>query len=364
MKILIYINTISKFNYGNLASNLELMKGFRELGAEVTFVVNKKSADDVNVPVRVIPLNAVGDIDRPFKLYTTIREEEPNIVIANMLTQIITASITKKILNSDRVKFIGIERDLRPWHMKPWKLPYRFFIKRIYENMDKVIAISPAVKSDLERTFYVNEDKIRVIYNPIDLDRIRELAKEPIEKEFENFFRKRNVLVWVGRIDEQKEPLLALEALKGILKYKDVKLCYVGQGGLENILRNKISEYKLDKFVLITGFRENPYKYMGRAKLLIHTARREGLGRVILESLALGVPPIAFYNQHSGYKEILGAYNKEVLIPFGDIEGMVRKVIDLLEQNSVYDKLSLKARHTADQFHRKVIVRKLLEEVV
>jgi len=92
---------------------------------DVVFAVNRRTQDDVDLPVDVLPLNGMGDFDRPLKLKALVERVKPHAVIANMLTQITTAFFTKLLLQSSRPKFLGIERDTRPWHRKPLKIPYR-----------------------------------------------------------------------------------------------------------------------------------------------------------------------------------------------------------------------------------------------
>lgn len=342
-------------------SNLELMKGFLQKRMEVMFAVNRRTPEDVEVPVEVIPLNARGDLDRPFRLREVVGKVSPDVVIANMLTQITTASLAKRLLGNTRTKFVGIERDTRPWHRRIWKVPYRVFMKRVYEGMDRIVAVSPAVERDLRRTFFLNRSKIGVIYNPVDIDRISTLSLEPVEREVEEIFGERDVIVCVGRLDRQKEPLLALEVFRKIREKEDnVCLCFVGSGELEGSLRERIRSYGFEKDVLITGFRENPYAYMRRAKLLLHTASREGLGRVILEGMSLGLPVVAFYNEESGYREVVEEAGCGLLVPFGDIEGMAEDVVKLLQDREFYRDLSDRALKASERFRRERIVEELM----
>jgi len=361
MKVLLYINTVSRFNYGNLISNLELMKGFAKKGVDVVFAVNRRTSEDVPLPVDVISLDAAGDFDRPLRLREVIRRVKPDAVIANMLTQITTASFTKLMLGSVKVRFLGVERDTRPWHRKLWKLPYRLFVKKVYENMDRLVAISPAVERDLKETFFVRKEKVKLIHNPLDLKGIRERAKEPLGDEFRAFFERGRVLVCVGRIDKQKEPLLALEVFREIRRrVKGVKLCFVGSGELEDELRKRVRAYSLEGEVLITGYVENPFSLMSRADLLIHTASREGLGRVIFEGMALGLPVVAFCNEDTGYRELVEESGGGVLVPFGDVKGMAECAADLLRSGDLYRELSAKAIRASERLSRERIVEEYL----
>ncbi len=360
MKVLLYINTVSRFNYGNLISNLELMKGFAKKGVDVVFAVNRRTSEDVPLPVDVISLDAAGDFDRPLRLREVIRRVKPDAVIANMLTQITTASFTKLMLGSVKVRFLGVERDTRPWHRKLWKLPYRLFVKKVYENMDRLVAISPAVERDLTDTLFVRRDKLKLIYDPVDVESIRERAREPLDERFSEFFTGR-VLVCVGRIDKQKEPLLALEVFREIRRrVKGVKLCFVGSGELEDELRRRVRAYSLEGEVLITGYVENPFSLMSRADLLIHTASREGLGRVIFEGMALGLPVVAFCNEDTGYRELVEESGGGVLVSFGDVKDMAECAADLLRSGDLYRELSAKAIRTSERLSRERIVEEYL----
>ncbi|WP_457601524.1 glycosyltransferase [Hydrogenivirga sp.] len=361
-KVLIYINSISRFNYGNLRSNLELMKGFLEKGYEVKFVVNKTTPDDVNVPVEVIPLNARGDFDRPFKLKGVIERENPSAVIANMYTQIVTASFAKLLTNIKGVKYIGVARDVRSWHRKFWKLPFRLFVKKVYENMDAIVAISEAVEEDIKKTFFVSSEKIHLIYNPVDVKGIEEQAKEPLDGWEEEFFREGRVIAFIGRLDRQKAPLLALDIFRDInQRLSDTRLCFIGDGELRDEIEAKIREYGLSKKVLILGYRDNPYKYMKRSKALLHTAVREGLGRVIIESMALGVPVFALYNEFSGYRAILERCECGVLVPFNKPFELSSKLVSLLNNSKELNFLSERSYRFARKFDRKNVISEYLK---
>ena len=75
--------------------------------------------------------------------------------------------------------------------------------KVLLERNDKIVAVSKAVKEDLIRAFFVNPDKIEVIYNPIDPQFARKLAEEPIEEELQEIFQ-HPVIVNVARMELQK----------------------------------------------------------------------------------------------------------------------------------------------------------------
>jgi glycosyltransferase involved in cell wall biosynthesis len=54
----------------------------------------------------------------------------------------------------------------------------KVIMRLTYPHADQVIAVSEGIRADLMENFGVDEAKIRVIYNPLDTDRVCERALE------------------------------------------------------------------------------------------------------------------------------------------------------------------------------------------
>lgn len=76
-------------------------------------------------------------------------------------------------------------------------------IKYFYPKADLVIACSEEIKSDLVDNYSIKPEKIKVIYNSYDIDKIEELCQEPIEQELKYIFEK-PVVISSGRLNTQK----------------------------------------------------------------------------------------------------------------------------------------------------------------
>lgn len=81
------------------------------------------------------------------------------------------------------------------------RLLKRFLHRRLHPKARRIIAISRGVKEDLERQFGISGDRIQVIYNPCDIERVQRLAAEepdlPINWSVPT-------VVATGRLTEQK----------------------------------------------------------------------------------------------------------------------------------------------------------------
>ncbi len=104
------------------------------------------------------------------------------------------------------------------------------------------------------------------------------------------------VLLFVGRIEEQKNPLLLIEAFAAIRrKVADARLVIVGEGGLRPAAQDLARELGVGDAILWSGYRsraEMP-RLMNGADALMLPSRFEGMPISVLEALACGLPVVA-----------------------------------------------------------------------
>ncbi|MDW8464058.1 MAG: glycosyltransferase [Geminocystis sp.] len=189
---------------------------------------------------------------------------------------------------------------------------YRIALRFLYNHFsDLMIAISEHVKKDLIENFGIMEEKIKVIYNPIDLESIENLIKEKPEFCFES------AIVTVGRLTYQKGQWYLIRIYSRLKKeFPELKLLILGDGELKDYLielseglglrtyvwdRDSLSE-GYDVYFL--GFQKNPFKYVASSKLFVFPSLYEGFPNALLEAMACGVPVISS-DCRSGPREIL-----------------------------------------------------------
>ena len=237
--------------------------------------------------------------------------------------------------------------------------------KKQYKKYDKILAICDTMRDEFVEILGIEKNKVELIYNPINLEAIRKKA-ETIDKKYENYL-KQDYFLQVSRLTEQKQP----EHLVDIyykLKQRGIKekLYFIGNGEKVELIKQKIKEYKLQNDVILLGQIENPYPFFKNAKLFVHTGRYEGLPTVLLESLALGTPVVA-YDCPTGPKDILGKnseYGK--LIPLNDKDVFVEKVCELMnddEKYKNYRKISLVRSDDFSMKNNKIKLQTLIENI-
>jgi len=206
---------------------------------------------------------------------------------------------------------------------------------------------------------------VELVYNPINLEKIKEKAENP-NPDYEKYL-KEDYFLQVSRLTQQKQPEHLVDIYHK-LKQRGIKekLYFIGNGEKIELIKQKIKEYKLENDVILLGQIENPYPFFKNAKLFVHTAKYEGLPTVLLESLAFGTPVIS-YDCPTGPKDILGK-NSEYgeLIPLNDKDEFVEKVYELMNNNKKYEnyrKMSFVRANDFSMESNKVKLKELIENI-
>ncbi|OJV38891.1 MAG: hypothetical protein BGO29_10785 [Bacteroidales bacterium 36-12] len=170
---------------------------------------------------------------------------------------------------------------------------------RAFDKANAIIPISNNTLFSIQKLYPQFADKISLINNGYDFSEIK-IKSEVFQIEKSNIYR----LISVGRLDENKNPLLQLKALKKLLN-KDVKveLLMLGEGELNTAIEKEIQILELENHVKLLGYISNPYPYIKSANVLLISSFSEGFPTVAVEALALGIPVVS--TQVGGVKEVI-----------------------------------------------------------
>ena len=211
---------------------------------------------------------------------------------------------------------------------------YDKLFKRILPTFDKIVAVSDNVKKCFNDIYHL-DDKVIVIYNVVNGEKIIELSKEE-----SNVLLDSNELnlVSVGRLHEMKgyDRLIdTIYKLKSDGIFDNVKLRIYGDGPLFETLNQKISDLELTNDIFLMGSVMNPYKYIKNSDLFILSSIYEPFGLVIVESLTLGVPVLATLNSATD-KLISNDYNG--LIVENSLDGLYSGLKKIIENKEILKK--------------------------
>lgn len=207
-------------------------------------------------------------------------------------------------------------------HAGFWRWVYRHHFARA----DKIICVSEYVCNDLAEHFGIPRAKMFVIYNPVDVERVRRLA-DGSENPFAGLAPH---LVAVGRLVRVKGYDVLIDALALVRKTIPAQLTILGEGPLEMDLKARSERLGLAGAIEFAGFQSNPYPYLKHADLFLLSSRYEGLPLVVLEALALGQHVVAS-DCPGGIREILEGISGAWLVPHSNVPALAQGIISALQ---------------------------------
>lgn len=155
-----------------------------------------------------------------------------------------------------------------------------------FYKADRIVSISDITTQSLEELFPWHKDKIRVIYNGIDIEQIRAKAKESTTINL-----KHPALISIGRLDTNKNPIRMLEIFERVHERKpEVHLYYLGYGDLEEDVKSMAKDKGLSKQVHLLGYYDNPFPIIAQSDVVCMFSISEGFPMVLLEGVALNKP--------------------------------------------------------------------------
>lgn len=242
---------------------------------------------------------------------------------------------------------------------------YPFIDRKIYSKKfrnacdaaDVIIAISKETKRDIEKHYFIPESKIKVVYQSCDEIYYRELQQHVKDKVQEKYKLPPEYLLYVGTIEERKNLLTLVKALK---QTKEIPLVVVGN---KKTYFNKVMEYITANqlqhrvhFLENTSHEELPAIY-SHAKIFIFPSFFEGFGIPILEALTSKIPVIT---TAGGCFPEAGGPDSIYIDPNNDKE-LAERINFLLNSETTRKQMAVKGFQYAQSFHPEKCVEQLMK---
>jgi glycosyltransferase involved in cell wall biosynthesis len=137
--------------------------------------------------------------------------------------------------------------------------------------------------------------------------------------------------IYVGRLTEQKGPLLLVEAVRRLVADGlTVEVVMIGDGPLRRPIEELVGQLGLQEHVRLAGLQGSAAvrEEIKGARAMVLPSFAEGLPRVLVEALALGRPVISTYV--AGIPELVVPGVCGWLVPAGSVETLVEAMREVL----------------------------------
>ncbi len=195
----------------------------------------------------------------------------------------------------------------------------------------KIIAVSNAVRDNLENDMGINGEKIEVVYNAAeDLVLSIKSKRDEVRKSFG--VNPGDFLIGsVGRLEKYKGHNVLLSAIAECLKKNiNLKCIVVGDGPAKEDLLIHAERMGISKHVIFTGFRSDMPGVICAMDLLVQPSiLREGLPLVLAEGASLSLPLIA--SDVGGNREIVSDGVNGFIVPPNDVKCLADKILYIYE---------------------------------
>ena len=183
------------------------------------------------------------------------------------------------------------------------------------------------------------ENKFTLIYNGIPQI---ELPDKNYMRDKLNLCKDRYYVGVTARCAQQKDPMTFLNiAEKIIAKMQNVEFIYIGDGPMQQEMKQWITEKNLENKIHMLGFRTDAAEIVGVLDIYLSTALYEGLPYSMIEAMRAGIPLIA--TDVVGNNEIVADGINGILFPAKDIKAGANAVIRQIEAEQIKKKNVVKS---------------------
>ena len=316
----------------------------------------------INNPFLLRRINPIYDLLAFFYLYIFLIKEKPTIVH--------THSSKAGLLGRLAAKLAGVPIIIHTPHGHIFFGYFGSFKTKIFIILEKlasritdiIVALTNREKEDHIRLRIANKDKFIVIPSGVELNKFKEVPyneKQNLKRELgipENAL----IIGTVGRLEPVKGPEFLIEAAKYIIpKHPNTYFLFAGDGHLKKNLEKKASDLGIKNNIIFLGWRNDIAKIISVYDIFVLPSLNEGMGRVLVEAMALGKPIVA--SNAGGIPDLVTHGKNGFLVPPKDPRELANYIQILLEDGEKREKMGMAGKDMVKNFSKEKTVGKIAE---
>jgi len=241
----------------------------------------------------------------------------------------------------------------------------RIFEEKMLERSNKIIAVSDFTRRELLQYYKVNEDKIRVIHNGVDVNKFQPASDKRKAKDELGFNPDDIAILSVGRLYARKGLFTLIESMPAVVRrFPRAKFVISGKGQSNEMKKLVAHAQKLGvrDNIVFTGYfpdKKLPRLYQA-ADVFAFSTFYENLPFAVLEALSTGLPVVT--TRVGGIPEMIeDGQNGFLVQPFNSRE-LSDRILYFLEHPTAASEMAVLARKIIEErFDWRFIVQKVLK---
>ena len=253
---------------------------------------------------------------------------------------IVTRQSNPKELNPNEKMMLRFNRLLRRYETK------------LMKQSDALIAVSRYTVGELTELYGIEEEKIHVIYNGVDINKFKPRPdRAELRREF-GLEEEKKIVLFVGRLYHRKGLEILLRSIPPIIQeFGDVKFAISGTGfkKKEQSLRELAKQLEIEDYVTFLGYvpdEKLPSLYSA-SDIFVLPAIYENFPFAILEAQATGLPVVS--TKVGGIPEFLADKENGFLIDPGDEKQLTQRVLTLLQDPKLAEEMGRRGRKLIEE---------------
>lgn len=309
--------------------------------------ISLKERNSNNILIKVVKLTS-----RAFQIAKFCKINKVDTIISFMEDANFPVILGKILLFNKATLIISIRYSIYNYA----KGIYHYLIKLLYPKADKIVTLTNHEKNNLISNYWINTEKVCIIHNPIDINKIEKLKIEPLDKFSQLFNKQKFTFVTAWRLTGIKNQQMLIEAFIKLNKeYPETQLIILWDWELKTHLQD-IAKWNTDIHFL--GNQQNVYKFFNNSNCFVLPSLTEAFPNVIIEAMSCGLPVISTMNQWAF--EILWD-NSGLLVDNNNFTKLYEAIKTMLLNKTLISNYQKKSLNKIKEYEIGLIVKKWID---
>lgn len=231
---------------------------------------------------------------------------------------------------------------------------FRYAENFIYSRFTKAFAITPEVKDFLLNNLNIDENKIKIIINGVELNKIT--SATPLPRSEIGLSDTDIIILMAARFSRQKDYQTLIRALVHLPT--QFKLIMCGDGVEKNNCQELVKSLKVDNRAFFLGNRADIYSVIKCSDINVLSSHYEGFGLSIVEAMAAKKPVVA--TDVEGMNKVIEGAG--ILFEVGDDKKLAEYILKLGLDEKYYEEISQRCYQRAQNYSLDVMVDNYISE--